>query len=210
MGFSVYFFPILIKVKEISCLSQFGPCNLNLQNSLDKFEGINIRDAKRAVKSVLGADLMTKNYSIHYIIPDKLRVNVIERKAKYALGNLSQANLAVVDENGFIISIEESSNLPTVIKNGDLNSIGEKVSEKELFALIIINNLFNSYQIKEGTIENDSLKVEYNQKTSVIFPLSGDPDFLVSSFSLILKKFESGKIQPKVIDLRFKNPVISE
>ena len=210
LGLSVYFLPTLVKVKEIKCSSQFGPCNINLQNKLQGIEGKNIRIAKKEVKAILTTEVIVKKYSLQFIIPDKLLINLIERKAKYALGSSSYAKLEIVDEEGLIISLEESSNLPTLKKEGELNNVGEKVSKEEYFALTLIDTLFDSFQIKEGKIEGDSLIINYNLVTKAIFPLEGDSELLASSFSLILKKYESSKSQPKVIDLRFNNPVISE
>ena len=72
------------------------------------------------------------------------------------------------------------------------------------------------YQINIGEIINDSLVIELDSGTKVLFPLEGDKQILLGALRLIDSKVttegeELSGVDGQVvetIDLRYKNPVL--
>jgi cell division septal protein FtsQ len=212
----VVFLPKLILIKKISCQSQFGPCNPQMQEALKKAENSDLTFSKKVVNQVLSASVLVKDYSIQFKLPDTLSVNLIERKPKFALTNETQSKFALIDKEAEVLSLTDSSNLPRLITHEELPKIEEKVAEETLFALETVASVSSYYSISSALLEKESLVIELNDAPSLIFPLAGDKEILLGAANLILTQLKSegenskiGNVQDVgVIDLRFKNPVI--
>lgn len=194
----------LIKINKIECNSQFGPCDQQFQVGDYKF-------AKTQAEKQLNQDPQINDYLIQYQIPNKLRIDIILKKPRYAISNGTKYFL--IDKEGLVIGESNESNLPTLIKSGINLNINEKIEKKDKFALDIINGLKYLYSINSGTIINDELKAISNEGLTIRFPLDGDKDVLLGSLRLIFSRLNdttSGiRIEDtKEIDLRFKNPVL--
>jgi len=207
---SIIFVPKVLKVGDIVCVSQFGPCSQILAGRLSLLEGKPIGDAKREISEILTSEVLVKDYSIQILLPNRLRVNLLERKPKFALKVQSSDSLTLVDEEGYIVGIESQSNLPQLVVDSAPGNVGEKVSDENLFGLQIVGDLFSFYQVREGKVSEGNLQVELKGKIRVIFPLEGDRSVLISSLELVLKKYDDAGDNPREIDLRYKNPVIRE
>ena len=205
--FIIFFLPKFLRVGKISCESQFGPCSQILLTQIEMIQNERLGQARARLKEILSKEILVKEFCIHYQFPRNLEVSTIERKAKFTLKNKSEKSLAFVDEEGYIVSIDESSNLPRIIISESAGNVGEKIQDKQLFALEILNELFASNQIKEGEIENGILIVRLDD-IIVRFPLEGDKGVLITSLNLVLNKYRELGEMPKEIDLRYKNPVI--
>jgi len=210
VSLSIIFVPKVIKVGDIVCESQFGPCSQILESRLSMLEGKPIGDTRREISEILTSEVLIKDYSIQILFPNRLRVNLLERKPKFVLKVKSSDSLALVDEEGYIVGIEPQSNLPQVQIDSPPGNVGEKVSDENLFGLQIVGDLFSFYQVRQGVIDQGNLQVELKDKIRVIFPLEGDRSVLISSLELVLKKYEDVGVLPREIDLRYKNPVIRE
>ena len=88
--------------------------------------------------------------------------------------------------------------------------VGSSVSAQELFALELIQGIWQMYQVGLGELKDDGLVVELPGRITVIFPKEGDKDILLGEVRLVYGKVENidtlGKYSQ--IDLRFKNPVL--
>ena len=210
--------PKLIRIEKIDCRSQFGPCNKNLEDALLKViqDKPNLAQAKKNLSAVLNNEVLVYDFSYQFKIPNTLKINVLERKAKFALKNRQNQALALLDKDGMVIYYQEATNLPTLTTSELVPNVGERVDEETLFALNLLSNIFSFYQVKEGKIENKSLVIELPSSYKVIFPLEGDQQVLLGSLRLVLAKLntqaQESRIKEvfnaKTIDLRFKNPVV--
>ena len=204
--------PGIIPVKEISCQSQFGPCRSELENSLKTFEGKSLKEARAGIKSLLTADVLIDSFDVRFKLPSGYEVLLIEKKPVYALWDLGKKAAALVDRQGYIIAIVPSTNLPTLKGDNLFEGVGQTLGEEKLFALEVLSQMFQFYQVKEGALSKDSLIIEVDDGPRVIFPLQGDKGVLISSLRLIISKLESeegGKSKLAIIDLRYKNPVVT-
>ena len=199
----------LIKIEKIECESQYGKCDEAIANSL-QLTG-NYKDTKKIIEQRLEKDILVNSYLIQYQIPNKLKIDINLKKPKYAIFNGSKYFL--IDKDGLIIEESSETNLPTLNKENVNLVIGEKIGEKDKFALSIINGLAYLYSINSGNIINDELKVISSEGIIIRFPLEGDKDVLLGSLRLIFSRLndETKGIRiedTREIDLRFKNALL--
>ena len=212
---AVYFIPGLIKIWELSCESQYGPCNRAVQDEISPYQGKSLTEVKKGLSVFFKSQPGIKEYLFQFKLPNRLLVNIIEAKAKYAIGSKEKQTFALVDADGVSLRIDSSTNLPVLVTTANPPNLGEKVNAGELFALELVYRMFSLYQVKEGKLEDGALKVSLPSGIQVVFPLAGDRDELIGALEVILTRLKSGAKDSKIdyasvkkIDLRFKNPVL--
>ena len=196
--------PRILIIKSVSCSNQYGKCGDELQESLENIGGKSLKDTKEIIEEMVSKNLFVKEYSYRYVIPDKIAIYLIIKKAKYILQNSNNNFFALVDEDGMVLGYGENSTLPGVVFSGDTIAIGESISEKQHFSLDLISSMYYYYQVKKGIMTEDGLEVRMPDGITVIFPLEGDRDVLLGGLRVVLSKIE----RISTIDLRFKNPVL--
>lgn len=212
----VYFIPRIIIIKSITCQSQYGPCSDSINYAFDKAEGGNYILSKKTVTEILKNDLGVDQYNIQLQFPANFKVNVIERKSVFGLKKKSNDLIFLVDSDGKVLTSQDQTNLPLLYVNNISFNVGDIVDEKVLFALKMLYDMHQYFDVKEGVLEDYDLLIKIGDGPSVILPLEGDRKVLIGSLRLIIAKLEGNdenfsieKARDKVIiDLRFKNPVI--
>lgn len=213
-----FIWPRILTVSEINCQSQFGPCSQGLKEAIGSIaqEGKSLSETKSSLTSLLKNDILVNDFSFQFKLPSSLEVNLLERKPQFALKHENESILALVDEEGYVIALQKSLTLPRLIISEPLPGVGERISEKNLFALELLFDMFSFYQVRVGKLGNENLVIELPQGPRVIFPLDGDRKVLLGSLRLVLGKLNSEVQDSKIediagvntIDLRFKNPII--
>lgn len=207
--------PSFVPIRNIECVSQFGPCREPTIDQLSSFEDNNFREAKRRVLRYLQSETGVEEFSLRLKLPSNLVVTLVEKKSRFALKAVKAgvyANLAI---DGEVLALEKETSLPYVVVSGNPPNLSEKVGEEVLFALKIQERLFSAYRVRGGEVINDYLKVQLPAGYTVLFPLKGDVDELLGALSLIVYELkrptEDSRIEGVVvstIDLRFANPVL--
>ncbi len=216
-GSSVLIFlsPFFVKVTT-ECKSQYGACpselNAKLSPSGEDKQMLNAKSlfqAKRESKVILEKNLMISEFSFQFKFPNILLVNILIKKPAFAIKNESNQT-ELIGEDGRILEIANNTSLPILIITGNLKKIGEVVEANQLFALKLIQGVNDMYQVRMGTIIDNTLVVELPADIKVIFPLDGDADILLGSLRVIYAKITNNdqKNRYSEIDLRFKNPVL--
>ncbi len=223
IGISILFFavivlffllaPRLLIINNISCSNQYGSCSEILQQDLGAIKGKSLRKIKGLVVEMMKQNLFVKEYTLRYIIPDKIVVYVIVKKPKFTLKSNKNNALALIDQDGVVLGYSENTTLPVVVFSQGLIAVGESVSTKELFALKLVSSMDYYYQVKEGTLIEDRLEVFLGDGVKVILPLEGDREVLLGSLKVVLSRLNENAKDAKIervseIDLRFKNPVL--
>lgn len=217
--FIVAFFILLPKfvvIKNISCSSQYGPCLEDIVKKLEGFQEGKLSKVKKELKSYLKSEPEVKDFSFQYKIPDRIIVNIIERKAEFAVKSLDKNIFVFIDSGGKAIAIKESSPLPYIEVNGYTPNVGEIVNDSVFAALNLIKSIYSQYQVTSGKMEINDLYVNFPEGISVIFPLDKDRDILMGSLKLIFNRLNSSLPESRIIegkkisiiDLRFTNPVL--
>ena len=200
----------------MSCSNQFGQCSNDVRENVSKYEGKSIREAKRSISRELSNSPRIEEYAVRYMIPNKLSVSCIEKTAEFALENEEYQTIALLDDEGFVMQLVEESVLPSVTTTDTLPDIGEKVSDRVRFAIELARQIRPLYENSKFTIKDQYLEVVGIDDYTVFFPLQGDKDVLLGSFTLVLSRLKQNEEEFRIeegktiseIDLRFKNPVL--
>jgi hypothetical protein len=198
---------------QVSCSSQYGACPENVLSEISPLNGKKLFFVRNGLKKVFSSSYLISAYSLQFRLPNTIQVDVLVKKPLFALKSDSSESYALIDKDGTVLSVEGSSELPTLGVSEDLPKVGQKVSDKDLFALDLIDGLYKMYQIRSGMIQEDTLLVDLPGPVRVIFPLVGaDRNILLGSLSLIYSNIQSGenKTLYTEIDMRYKNPVLRQ
>ncbi len=211
--FSLIFIPIVtlplyLKVKT-ECITQYGPCPPEINSQISS-NGQTLAKTKNKIKKVFKNNQLISNFRTQFKLPNILVVNLVIKKPSFAIVGSNTNEVALVDGDGRVLTIAKTTNLPTISNPTYANKIGENVKSTDLFALKLMEGVYEMYQVNYGVIEGDSLVVELPSQIKVLFPLSGDRDLILGSLRLVYSKVTSEDAKGKYtqIDLRFKNPVL--
>lgn len=207
--FLVIVLPFFLKV-EVECQSQFGDCPNEIQVALNRLDGMSLFRARRGCSKYLAKNYLVSDFSMHFKVPNLLDINLLIKKPVFAIFDRSTGKNGLVDTDGRIISVSPDSALPTVAVTGTNLQIGSNVSARELFALELIQGIWQMYQVSFGELGDNGLVVELPGGITVTLPQEGDKEILLGKVRLVYEKIENmdtfGKYSQ--IDLRFKNPVL--
>ncbi len=206
-----------IKVTNIVCESQYGPCTDNITEKVSKLVGLNLSVTKSKLTQLFSEEPYVDKFSYQFQFPSRLHIQVVEKKPKFALKNQSQGLTAILARDGKVLSLKETSTLPTIDTDETLPNVGDNADSKDLFALEIVYALTHDYKIKSARANENHLVIEVIGGPRVIFPLEGDKDLLLGSFVLLVNGSENliknstvGGLEGKIVDFRFKKPVITD
>lgn len=208
--------PFVIKksifIKRIECTSQYGECPVEISNNINVVSGHDMKVAKDNLERILGQTNQINNYLIQFKIPNTLKVDINIKKPRYSIKN-SQGIYFMIDKDGLVLDRLDKSSLPTIEDKTSDYSIGEVITDKNLWALRLIEKVAWLYTKNIGVVENNTMKVVLDEGITVYFPLEGDIDVLIGSLRLIFSRLNEGSQGIRMedvreIDLRFKNVVL--
>ncbi|HET7098933.1 MAG TPA: hypothetical protein VFI61_01710 [Patescibacteria group bacterium] len=205
----IFWIQFSIKIK-IDCKTQYGDCPEEMVSVMRSIESGNLYQTKRKVSKYFKANYQVLDFSTQFKLPNTLLVNILVKKPSFALKDIVSNRIELVSSQGQILSHVNSTSLPTVLGQIEIKKIGENIGMNDLFALKLLNGVYEMYQVNNGNLEDNTLVVELPAGIKVIFPLEGDSGLMLGSLRLIYSKLTNGD-QVKhysEIDLRFKNPVI--
>lgn len=214
--FLIYLLPRLIKISKIECGTQYGSCSEDMQLTMsnllrsNNLQFTNLHKAKKEIGKLMKNYYYVSDFSTQFKIPSTLRVEILVKKPIFAIKQRDAQNFALVDKNGKILGISQSSSLPTVVIGYLIKGVGEDVEQEELLAMKLMAGVFSMFQINSGDIDGKSLLVEFPRGLRVIFPLGEDVDrdVLLGSLRVIYSEVMKDPDKYQEIDLRFRNPVL--
>lgn len=196
---------------NIDCESQYGECPQSVLDKISALNGKKLVSAKKKLNEILKSDFSISTYSYRFKLPNIIHIELLVKKPLFAIKNLSSDVNALVDKDGQVLENVLSSALPTVTTDEALPAIGQKVSDKNLFALNLMSGVYQMYQVGNGKVDGETLLVDLAGPVRVIFPLVDvNRDILLGSLRLIysnIKGSEGGSLY-KEVDMRYKNPVL--
>lgn len=204
-----------IKIPEISCHSQYGDCSTYVKERLGGIKNCNYFSCKNYIDSALSDAWIVDEYTYRLKLPLKMEVNLIEKKPRFSIKNESGNHAVQIDSKGLVLDVREASSLPGFSFNEILPKPGENISGKNLFALELVYGASKIQEIDHAKREVNHLSIDMKDGLRILFPLEGDRDFILGSLALILNELKKsnsdtriGEGQIKIVDLRFKNPVL--
>lgn len=196
-------------IQTISCKTQYGPCSQEDNEVINKIIGKNLFFIKSVnYSSQLEHIYINKKAFIEKIFPSKIAVFIEKRKAIVAIEQKLQNKFYLIDADGRVIGLRESSFLPTLIADDFELKEGEFVKSELISAVKILYLLYKSQSIMTGVVEAGTLTILIDTVT-VNFPLDKDPQILVGALQLIISRSRIEGNLPKMIDLRYVKPVLN-
>lgn len=201
--------PFIVRV-SIECRSQYGKCPDDINYQLSQYNGKNLYQARKKSSDYLQKNPLVSSFSLQFKVPRILSVNLLVKKPQFSIFDKETSKFALVDKDGKVISIVSNSSLPSVHALGGNLKVGDQVSDKELFALKLMQGVWEMYQVRSGEIQDNNLIIGLQGGVTVIFPQDGDTNVILGTLRLVYGKIESPDYLGKYsqIDLRFKNPVL--
>lgn len=203
------FLPRLISIKKINCSSQYGPCNAQVLSELNKYQNTNYYKAKNEITKILKSSEYVSQFSVKYVLPDILTINLIEKKPSVALF-VDNQKYFLINQSGQVVDEVSETLLPKILPEAEINldlTVGQEVGSELKFAVLLMQKAYFIYNVSQSQMGNDSLSFVLSDGKKVIFPLEGDMDVLFGSLQLILSRLNT-EANYSIIDLRFKNPVL--
>lgn len=202
-------FQKLIVINKIQCVSQYGECPEKILVYKNSEFKRSLYTLKSQVKDELENNILVNSYLIQYKIPSTLKVELVLKKAKYAVfDNLGKYYL--LDNDGLVVAVDDKVNLPFLKVKDSKFEIGQNVGNELLKLLQIIEKVNFLYSINNGTYENNYMYIVFDNGIKAIFPVDGDTDYLVGSLRLIFSRLndERSGIKMNEIDFRYKEVII--
>jgi len=203
-----------LKINKIECISQYGPCNNEIETSLETLKGSRLVGIRSKARKILEGNFLVESFAVQYKIPDVLEIRTSERKPAFSVVFSGSDLMALVDDDGYVLSFQDTTSLPVLVVNGRQYSKGEKVDGEILFSSKIMRGMHAYYEVEGIEIRDNSLYTHLTNGLKVIFPLEGDEEVLLGSFVAVFSKLNSQqddfRIEKKIreVDLRFDNPVL--
>lgn len=211
---TIYYSYSRIKINKIECRSQFGKCRQSIVSSLNRYKGSYFIIAKKESRQYLENELWVRSYQINYQLPNTLKIDVIERKVKYAIKGVDD-KIFLINKEGLILSKVDDTNLPVLTVSYMDGDLGSRTEDSLLFSVDLVSTLASDFDLQNAMIKDNKMTVEIKDYPNVIFPLKGDRKLLLGSFYLISGKLRSNEGEGQLgvekihtIDLRYKNPVL--
>jgi len=200
----------LIKIDKIECSSQYGQCPDHIISNFQFSVPNQLTISNSQIRRKLDQEVQVSSYIIQYKIPSTLKIDLVLKKSKYAIKD-STNTYFLIDKNGLIIESTKETPLPFMQSSRNNFKIGDNISNKEYFALKIIEKVALITTIQSSVLEDNELKITTQENRLIRFPLEGDIDVLVGSLRLIFSRLNEVAQGIKIvreIDLRFANPVL--
>ncbi len=201
--------PKQLKVSQVECFTQFGPCpdkyqnlaselmgrpilyplpKLTLENTLKKFTEINSFELKRRLPSTV----------------------VVLLSLKKTLGNVGSTVLGssiAVDDQGRTLPMPPDPALPVLYIDNWQPNVGLK--QNEVLALKVLNSIskFSSSQVS-GKVDNLLLSAKYLNGPEILIDVSQDEKLWLSPLQSLLERSKISSKPIKRIDVRFNSPLI--
>jgi cell division septal protein FtsQ len=188
-----------IKVNEVRCLG----CSSEIASLVDEKKGTSYFEAKRSLSSSFKENRRVNTYKIKYIMPSTLQVELVEKKEELAL-KFADDRYFLFDQNAVLLGEATETRLPT-IQILELPRNDHMVNGLKLFS-----QLKKHYGVTNAKMDKFGLSVSLREAKEVVFPLEGDIDVVLGSLEVVLLQLNRvTQNHTIVVDLRYKNPVVS-
>ena len=195
-----------VRITNIECQSQFGPCDEEIENVLNPFKGTTLLKAYSGIRKVLNEHPKVARYTVQFSNPSTLQAEIMQRRPQVAVIAEGDDQYYLYSEEGVLLDMENETQLPTV-RIMDISVITE---EQMQFVVAMAYILNQTYNVQTVVIQQGGMEFEVTGAPKIIFPVQGDIDVLLGSLTFVLSQLNSqlGDFRMEFIDFRFKNPVI--
>lgn len=211
LSIAVFVLSGLVKIKQVDCFTQFGPCRADYAQALSWAIGYPILRPMPAakVKQSLKNFSDIKTISVYRRLPSVLVVSIALRSPIGLVSSSVLGSYSVVDDSGFVYSSSSPENYPILILPNmpKTNTFLDSQSVAALKSLALMGNLTDKKI--SGYIQGDSLVATISGETETVIGLSSPQEQWYTPLQLILNRSKMRGKMPRKIDLRFDSSVIS-
>lgn len=203
-----------LAIRAVRCKTQYGPCEEQDVALASRFVGENVFLVSHSdIEETVSQNFKNRKVFVHTFFPYTLSLVIEKRKASVAIGKENiPSGVFLISNDGMTLAFEPDSALPQVIVSEDVPTpvVGQAVSGELIEAGNILALLSKVQRIVKTTFRNGTLTAEIisGQTITVLFPLDRDAQVIVGALQLILEQAKMKNKIPRVIDLRYKNPVL--
>lgn len=195
-----------LKVAEIKCSSQYGPCDQEVATKLKSFEGEKIISTYQNINDLLGSDHKVANYKLNFAGPLHIEAEINQRKPSVAVQASGDSKYYLYSEDGYLLSIAKETQLPTI------NLLDKSVAtiNQTKFVIEMAYALNQTYNVNMLVVRDGGMEFEVLGAPKIVYPIQGDIDVLLGSLTFVLSQLNTqlGDFKMESVDFRFKNPVI--
>lgn len=212
----VLFYSGFFSVKEIECLEDKASCSPDVTAELTRHTGENILILRTSAISekIQRADATIDRVTIAVKLPHTLNVTVTKRTPVLQIVASPDSPLGwLVDKSGIIVGSEvRMIGLPVVIVKGNMRlSVGGTLPPDLMVASELVGQLRDTLDsVSPSVVETDSLTARTKEGSIVRFSLTASPSSQALTLQLVLNKARIDQTRYREIDLRFREPVVTQ
>lgn len=208
LGLVLFLASDTFRVKSLVCKTQYAACSSEIEASLASFAGEHIFLAsEEEIKQTVLANFKVREVFVKKVLPSEILVLAEERKPMVGILPEGEEVVFLVDREGMVLQKLEATNLPKLGVEGKTLVVGEKIDGALSSAVVLLDLLARAGYKTDGQLDQELLLARL-EGARVVLPLGEDPRVLVGSLQLILTRATIEGNKPRLIDLRFKNPVV--
>lgn len=197
-------------VRDVDCKTQYGPCSSKDLEKLESYKGANLFliDTNRIAERLL-SDFGNGRVYVYRVFPAKLAATIAKKRAFVAFARQDEPDTFLVSADGTVLSSEANSPLPTVYTDSQAKIVvGAMLDKQAVTAAKIVYLAYKAYGASSGQLAGETLTIQLPDQATVYFPLQADPEVLIGALQLIHNESKMQGKLPRVIDLRYSNPVL--
>jgi hypothetical protein len=197
--------------RKLECFTQFGQCppevtmKIHWLVNLPLLKPLPISKVEHDLKDYLDF----RGIQLFRRLPDTLIVSIELRQPVGSVGTKVLGAYALADSDGQILRKYNPNNFPILMLESRLNP-GDRLSPEQKKALKILET-YSSLSVGRlvGQIDQGSLSVYFPENIIVKFDLNNSISNWYNTLQVILDRSKMQSVMPKVVDFRFKNPIVT-
>lgn len=208
--FTLRFLNHRLLVRRIECFTQYGYCPDIYLAKLNVFKNTPLvsRLPVKQISAELESFSEIKKLAVYRRLPETLVVSVTLRKPLSGISDSILGWKSGIDSDGRVFPVDPSSSLPLIITSQSFQP-GDKVDSQLITAGRFLNNVSGLTPSRLiGKVTGNRMDFAIGQ-SQVVVDLHNSPSNWPSSLQSILNRSKIGLKFPKIIDLRFSQPVLT-
>lgn len=202
---------IIFFARHLECYTQYGSCPAEITGRLQWLINTPLFKPlpEMAVKNNLKSIIEIKSIHLFRRLPQTLVLSIELRKPIGEVGNQVLGAYAVADTEGLILNSQTENTLPLLLIDKQVKP-GNSLNPQEVSSIKIMNSASSlSSGRLVGKVESGQLLMYFPENVLVKIDLNHVLSNWYNTLQVILGRSKIQSNMPKVIDLRFTNPLVT-
>lgn len=196
----------LFRVRRLDCQTQFGPCDPALLHQFSLFLNqplLFVTPPPVASFSNVSQINLTRR------LPATLIIDLVVNRPVGGLITSQSSEIWLVTEDGLVSAPSSQTALPLLVVS-KAPSVGSLVSPADMAAFRLLSDpVLAQFDRPLGQLANSSLTVALTPRLTIILDITQTEPNWQTALQSIVNRSKIKGIQPKVIDLRYKSPIVT-